>query len=572
MAEEDHNAPFVQRLSDRRTGVEHPCWELTRQAAFDKSAPKAKADFLKLVHGICNAHTEEERYLVIGADQKNKEFVSVTNWDLFDPGAVMPFLGKHLSPTPDVEIFHTLRTDDDLPFVLLVFSNRQPRPVVAISDVQDEKGNKLFWCGQIWVKEGTALHIATAVDIERMIQKRVETEADHRARKQFSDMKDQLIAIQQFSSANGRKTPTEDLIYGLDEKFSFYVTDLFANDDMARFKMLIEIFRDCLIEKRHVYQSDGGPNVRDFEKDLLDAKRVKFFPAFRRLVELGLMAVKHQISEEWFGEIANLFVEIFDASSDFVGLRISDHVDSRPFDIDKYVGSAMLGIEVAIGVRIVGTYALKRNRKEYLSPLLKSTVGIVGANNRQKTPLMFWPFRQIEVAAGLISLCWEKRVSNAFGNFFSNQQEFIRAACQLEFILELNSYVCIGNAGSRAAEWIGQFKPELAMSYWPDLFRYDLSFCRPIAIEVRAALESGPDDWLLVYLTVEKMPFDVILKTASRERRLLLLGGFLRYLSKQRGKMFPDRYYRNVDTWGAELNQLIAAWSEDEAKKTVGET
>ncbi len=61
------------------TGAEHPCWELTRQASLNRDQIEEKADFVKLVQGMANAHIREERVLIIGADQKNKAFRAVSN-------------------------------------------------------------------------------------------------------------------------------------------------------------------------------------------------------------------------------------------------------------------------------------------------------------------------------------------------------------------------------------------------------------------------------------------------------------------------------------------------------------
>jgi hypothetical protein len=66
-------------------GAEHPRWELTRQASLNKNQIEERADFVKLVQGIANAHLREERVLVIGTDQKNKVFQAVTNFAEFDP-------------------------------------------------------------------------------------------------------------------------------------------------------------------------------------------------------------------------------------------------------------------------------------------------------------------------------------------------------------------------------------------------------------------------------------------------------------------------------------------------------
>src|SRR2546425_1022249 len=112
-------------------GAEHPCWELTRQATVNKNQIQERADFVKLVQGIANAHLREERVLIIGADQKNKAFQPVSNAPEFDPARVSDVLDRYLSPKPVLEVFNSLLTDDGIPFVLLVLAPQQPRPIVG---------------------------------------------------------------------------------------------------------------------------------------------------------------------------------------------------------------------------------------------------------------------------------------------------------------------------------------------------------------------------------------------------------------------------------------------------------
>jgi hypothetical protein len=122
------------------TGTEHPRFELTQQASISKENSKARADFLKLIQGLANAHLEDERILVIGADQKSKGFVPVTNISEFDPNNVQSVLGKFLYPTPLQEVF-ALKTDEGVPFIAIVLAAKQPRPVVAKADQKTKTEN-----------------------------------------------------------------------------------------------------------------------------------------------------------------------------------------------------------------------------------------------------------------------------------------------------------------------------------------------------------------------------------------------------------------------------------------------
>jgi hypothetical protein len=560
--------PLSERLDRYRreaqrivaSGTEHPCWELTRQASFHKTNLEAKADFLKMVQGISNSHVGEERILVIGADQKNKCFVPVTNAEEYDPARVSAILAKHLSPSPVLEIFNSVATDEGIPFVLFIFAATQSRPIVAKGDIQDGKGFIPFRKGEIWIKDGTGLRTTTPEDLHRMIEGRIEAEADFRARRQFAQLRDEIIAAQQLLASGGRRTPTADLIYGLDETFRLYVQDLLANDDFPRFRMLVEVMRERLIDgwNRVDAYSSGAVSLFEIEAQISEHKHTQFLPALRRSIETGLLLIKHQANEEWFLQITRLLVEAFEDSSRLVRLEALEQTLRENRDFDSYLGSGMVGQEILLGARILATYAIKRRQNEFVSPLLKSVVKIIGEHNDRRKSLLLWPLRRgIPMPGGLISFCWEKRVSRSFLDFFGNADDFLRSACQLEFVLELNSFVGMGHGGTKAKDWLETFRPELIFNYFPDHLRYDLGLCQPIANEVYDALKRGPDDWLLVHFTVEKMPFDLILKPMAEDDRALFLAKYIRYLEKQQLGFFPQEFFRRSDQWGRKLTPLL---------------
>src|SRR5260370_6997530 len=91
--------------------------------------------------------------------------------------------------------------------------------------------------------------------------------------------------------------------------------------------------------------------------------------------------------------------------------------------------------------------------------------------------------------------------------FFGNWEDFLRAACQLEFILELNSYLGVGEAGQKPKEWLARYRPDTIFNYVPDHLRYELSVCRPIAEELYEAIKRSPDHWPTVFLSIQKTPF-----------------------------------------------------------------
>jgi hypothetical protein len=76
-------------------GIEHPNCELKRSAAPSGSLAD-RSDFIKLVQGLANADLDEERFIVIGADQRQRKFFDVDNTRDFDPATLSKIFEKYL--------------------------------------------------------------------------------------------------------------------------------------------------------------------------------------------------------------------------------------------------------------------------------------------------------------------------------------------------------------------------------------------------------------------------------------------------------------------------------------------
>lgn len=91
----------AQQVVER--GIEHPSYELKRTITISKQNLADRLDFVKLVQGIANAHIAEERFVVIGADQKERRFYNVANVDEFDPARLSQIVAKYLDPPPRLD-------------------------------------------------------------------------------------------------------------------------------------------------------------------------------------------------------------------------------------------------------------------------------------------------------------------------------------------------------------------------------------------------------------------------------------------------------------------------------------
>src|SRR5208282_5760444 len=75
-------------------GIEHARYELKRSATISRENLADRLDFVKLIQGVANAHITEERFIVIGADQKERKFFIVENPNEFDPANLSQIVGK----------------------------------------------------------------------------------------------------------------------------------------------------------------------------------------------------------------------------------------------------------------------------------------------------------------------------------------------------------------------------------------------------------------------------------------------------------------------------------------------
>ncbi|MGA7294672.1 MAG: hypothetical protein WBW53_16360 [Terriglobales bacterium] len=77
---------------------EHPLFELKRSCALEDL--EDKIENIKDVQSICTSKIESERYLIIGADAKLREFVDVRNLGDFDEAKIRQQMEKYLEPVP----------------------------------------------------------------------------------------------------------------------------------------------------------------------------------------------------------------------------------------------------------------------------------------------------------------------------------------------------------------------------------------------------------------------------------------------------------------------------------------
>jgi hypothetical protein len=149
-------------------------------------------------------------------------------------------------------------------------------------------------------------------------------------------------------------------------------------------------------------------------------------------------------------------------------------------------------------------------------------------------PLLFWPFSGNlglpEMKIGRNEEYWHQRIAETWGiEAFGSKENFLESAAQLEFVLELNSYLFMNFSDPKARDIDKQF-PEKRLRYLPDFWSHPLDPAFPIALQIFDSLTSGsgfPSD-----LALEPALTENIFRTMSLGERKLFYGEFLSYLQK----------------------------------------
>jgi hypothetical protein len=95
------------------------CCELKRSATISRDSLADRLDFVKLIQEV-NADLDEDKFIVIGADQEERTFYDVPNAAEFDPAKLAAVLAKYLQPHPRIEVFNNMRSDSGAQHVLIV--------------------------------------------------------------------------------------------------------------------------------------------------------------------------------------------------------------------------------------------------------------------------------------------------------------------------------------------------------------------------------------------------------------------------------------------------------------------
>jgi hypothetical protein len=539
-------------------GIEHPSCELKRALTLERDELGDRLDFVKFLQGLANSHSDSECIIVIGADQKERKFIDLNNAAEFDPARVGSILAKYLSPEPEIEIFNNMRAPGGERYVLIVMGRVQPRPIMTVVD-GEAHGKVRFRPGDIWIKDNTRLRAASRADLDLMYQPTIEQEATKRARVIFEHLKADLGP--ELLSQAVTSVPVPELLVGSRQRLARFAEAMISGAEESRFKMLIEMARKVLVEEwRMLLQGSLIPyGISDKENEAIaEFYKNKFIPVLTASVDLGIEVIRFDAPTEWLGFVASLLIEAFDTSRNVENLQAINRTG------DNSVPFARPAYEVYLGARVIATYATFRQRLQFLRELIPRYVNILSLTRSKDTlaPILFWPFSgQLDLPdmkAGRNQEYWRQRIEQTWGQDFGSEDEFLAAAAQLEFLLELNSYLLI-QYRSPATDMFRAVFPEKYTAYLPDFWNTPLRMAIPTASWLLESLVDGkgfPHD-----IAIEPQITSAVFNQMPRGDREVFLGGFLTHLKIwQDNVMMRQSRFPFLLSWPPRLQAAVDAF------------
>jgi hypothetical protein len=548
-------------------GVEHPQYEFKRSASIAKGDLDDRLDFTKLLQGVANSEVSAERYIVIGADPKDKQFYPVSNASTFDPATVNSVVGKYLDPLPQYEVFNNLETKDKKPIVVFILNPVQPRPILVKTEGQKVGGKVRLQIGEIWIKKGTSLQAATRADIDAMYRQRMEEEAEDRARKRFKHFTELSGAPPSIVYAQPRM-PVRELLVGPAADFRRFAEELMAANDQARFLMLMELIRESLTEgwdKHEVRQSMQPSEYEGYAARINDFFRDEFLPALQSAVSMALLIIRYDFQTEWFQAVVDVLLKAFDEAHGLQRLKFGYF--SQLQDALRYWRP---GFEVFMAIRCIAVYAVMRDRPKFYRFLLQPLVIPVDIDepSRPKTPILFRPlpadtFGDKAFEDGRATFYWKERISGFWGSYFVTFEKFLAASYQLEFLLEFNSHLAMNSVKDHElGEWMKSNYWHVWVSYSPDIFNRTLELAVPMAERLYDVVMSQEAS-VSAYEILPKL-FAAAFKTKPQQQRLLMYGGFIDNLRTWQAQARMQQFHRFpfMFSWHGRLEEAVKKYRE----------
>ena len=287
--------------------------------------------------------------------------------------------------------------------------------------------------------------------------------------------------------------------------------------------------------------------------------RDEFKPTLIAIVDLALEVIRYEGPPKWLGLVVDVLSESFAASCELTRLQSRDHRGelSLPFSRPAY--------EIYLAARVLATYAVLRQRSEYVKEILPHYVRPLAPQRRRESlePLLFWPFSGPlglpEMKSGRNEEFWQQRVGETWADTFGSKQEFLDAAAQLEFILELNSHILVSYTHPVSTKF-REDDPQKGTAYIPDFWTSRLDPTVPVATHILEALKK---EGFPKHLAIEPSVTTAIFKDMPAKARLEFYGEFLSNLRNwQQKAMWQQQRFPFDFAWPPPLSNAVDLFKE----------
>jgi hypothetical protein len=491
---------------------EHPLYELKRSCALGEL--EDKIEFIKDVQSICTSKIDSERFLVVGADAKARSFVEVENLADFDEARVRQQFEKYLQPVPQFEVF-SLQSSDGVNFVLFVFPRQRTRRIVAKVSVDhptEKTQRMLIRKGDLWIKgESTAKRLAAAEDWDDIYADAIELETERRTRQRTAHLLERVTAQEKQRGIHGTPSVPSS---STDEEFRALIESICISRDRSRFVILLEGLRDDLVEGWHSIGAFGPEDLTAIQTALperaaqvRDHKKNVFLPAIQKLTSAAIYVIKNGGPIEFIGMVVQLFEEVYETSDRLPSLRWLGPRGLLPSNGVEHLSHTIPSLESLVSLHLIGAYATKRTRLEYLTPILRTTVREAGREPPRDLimPIAFWPLargwgepRGLETRGGRINLCAERvQTDPAFLKLFGSKAAATDALCAYELLLELNSFLAVDTKNTPAsAGFMKEQYPTVTFTFWPGMIAFPMENLSPLSLKLLAAMKRKDQEFL----------------------------------------------------------------------------
>jgi hypothetical protein len=343
-----------------------------------------------------------------------------------------------------------------------------------------------------------------------------------------------------------------------DEEFEFYVEHLLANPNANHLNIIIEKIREKTID---VWDIELEGRDRLTPQDILQIKETEFMPAIRRLTLLGLLLIKFSAPQEWFSKVADLLLQIFNASHGLSQVTVDVVRAGSAASLDEHASHTVPALESLLSAYLLAGYELsRRGSNAYIGSLLNRVVRFVGDphENWGQKLCMFWP---VTSGWGAPNLRRDQIVIERYGKadrierLLGGKNGMKAAVLQVDCLADWHSYLSFPEMGE--PETIGYYQqsyPNTRAEFNPHYIFERFNFVLPLINQLWAVIHTVGEKnyWLVLPGLAEafgKIDF---------ARRELVLGRFIAYAEKlQANWMLQSSRMPYMMPWPSEIADVV---------------